>query len=159
MKKSPALSDTEKKIRDAMREGAPQTPPFADIAKRIAAGEPSESFGEFFAGEALPEQTPTAPGEKRLRLFRSKRLAIASAAALIVLIGGGIIFGAIFSESLYGTKYAADYSATAEENCAVCENEAADAETGAYDNEAQEVSDSDMKASQESESDESFEKD
>ena len=70
---------TEKTIGDAFREDATRTaPPFAGIAERIAAGEPCESFGEFFAGEVIPvRQTASQKGG----FWSTNRKTIAAAAA------------------------------------------------------------------------------
>ena len=99
---------TEKTIGDAFREDATRTaPPFAGIAERIAAGEPCESFGEFFAGEVIPLRQ-TASQKGGFWSTNRKTIAAAAAAALILFIGGGAVLGAVFSGSVMDSKTAAE---------------------------------------------------
>ena len=99
---------TEKTIGDAFREDATRTaPPFAGIAERIAAGEPCESFGEFFAGEVIPLRQ-TASQKGGFWSTNRKTIAAAAAAALFLFIGGGAVLGAVFSGSVMDSKTAAE---------------------------------------------------
>lgn len=99
------LHDIEIKIGSSMRESASQSaPPFSGIAGRIAKGQPAESFEAFFEGDipALPAQSIGRPSGSMRRSM--KIMAGASAAALLLFIGGGVLLGAIIQGTFSGTK-------------------------------------------------------
>lgn len=98
------LYEIEKTIGNSLGKGDLQSaPPFGNIAGRIAAGELRESFEEFFAGEILPAQAVRRNKKANWKLFAG-----AAAAVLVLLIGGGAMFGAVLSGTLMDTKSAAD---------------------------------------------------
>ena len=102
------LYDIEKSIGVSMRESAgPSAPPFEKIAGKIAAGQPAESFEEFFAGDIPVSKTKSAAKQSRSIRGRVKIIAGASAAALLLFIGGGALAGAVISGTFSGAKSAA----------------------------------------------------
>ncbi len=138
MQDNDVLYEIEKTIGGSVREIAGQSapPPFADITGRIAAGQPPESFEEFFA-EDLPA-APTSHAGSRQAKF--KIIAGAAAAALVLFVGGGTLLGAIFDGSLAGTRTAADSA-----DCTDYANYACINETGACEEDEEKcVSDSDL---------------
>ena len=94
--------DIENTIGKSLRECASQTPPpFESIAGRIAAGEPRQSFEEFFAGEVMPVQSHSACSSRN---FNWKLLAGGVAAALLFFFGGGAILSAVLGETMLSAK-------------------------------------------------------
>ena len=60
------LYDIEKRVARTFGAGTSRpVPPFADVAARLAAGEPRESFEEFFGGEASPVPVTALPSRGR----------------------------------------------------------------------------------------------
>jgi hypothetical protein len=98
------LCNIEKAIGDSQNRGvSPSAPPFAEIAGRIAAGEPQENFEEFFAGEIVPVQAVRRKKKSNWKLFAG-----AAAAALVLFIGGGAVLRAMLNGSLYEAESTAD---------------------------------------------------
>ena len=112
MKKNTEWSKTEKRIGETMRKIAAGTdcsaPPFEKIAGGIAAGQPTESFEEFFAGEETAVAAVKAEGGRAGR----KIFAGAAAAVLIAFAAGGIAVGAVFG----GAKSAAESAEECQNN-------------------------------------------
>ncbi len=128
MNNSEKLYDVEKRIGAAVYcHPEPNHPPaFGTISERIAAGEPAESFEEFFAGEMIPAETFPA-GSKKTKAFRPAMAAGIAAATFAVIIGGAALTAVIGSSDASKAKSDAAYDSagyadeyTAEENAAEC---------------------------------------
>ena len=110
------LYDIEKRVARTFGAGTSRpVPPFTDVEARLAAGEPRESFEEFFGGEASPVPVTALPS----RGWKSRRwIALVAAAALLFVVGGGAAVGAIFG----GAQMSAKSSADVADYEAFCEN-------------------------------------
>lgn len=139
----------EKNIADALKEGSSgSVPPFADIAGRIAAGEPQESFEEFFAGEIVPVRNVRQNKKTSWKVFAG-----AAAAVLVLFIGGAAALGVFMSSARMEAKSTADdmfYDSLERNDSKSLENAAA--EDGEYLQDK--VSDSDLDDSEQNASSE-----
>lgn len=103
--------DIEKKIGEAVPYSAGQSvkPPFEQIARKIAEGQPSESFEAFFAEDIGSAKS------SRWSAVNWKRIAGVSAAAVLAIAAGGIMLGVLLNGmTLKSESTAADAAQTME---------------------------------------------